>query len=294
MRIGARGSDLAQWQALWVGGKLEEAGLEVEQMVISTHGDRVQDRPLRELGVQGVFTKEIEEALLDERIDLAVHSCKDMALEQPKGLAVVALSERANPSDLLIIRRESVDDNADPYPLKLAAIVGTSAVRRGSQFQALRPDITLKDLRGNVPTRLAKLADGQYDAIFLAAAGIERLNLDLSDFHVLTLDPTEFIPSPAQGILAVEMRADDPRIQTVIESIHHAPSGQAAQIERAVLDTFGGGCSLPLGAYAWQDQKSWHICGYWGGEGQPTWKNVSGQAEHLALDLARALIEVPA
>lgn len=294
MRIGARGSDLAQWQALWVGGKLEEAGLEVEQVVISTHGDRVQDRPQRDLGVQGVFTKEIEEALLDKRIDLAVHSCKDMALEQPEGLAVVALSERANPADLLIIRQDSVNLSAERYPLKGNAVVGTSAVRRGSQFQAIRPDVVLKDLRGNVPTRLAKLAEGQYDAIFLAAAGIERLQLDLSEFHVVSLNPREFIPSPAQGILAVEMRADDPNIQTVIDTIHHPASGQAAQIERSVLETFGGGCSLPLGAYAWQEENSWKLAGFWGGDDRATWETVSGSYEHLAVDLAKALITVPA
>ena len=294
MRIGARGSDLAQWQAFWVGEKLEEAGLEIEQVVISTHGDRVQDRPLRDLGVQGVFTKEIEEALLDGRIDLAVHSCKDMALEQPDGLAVIALSERANPADLLILNEESVDLSAPRFPLKEGAVVGTSAVRRGSQLTALRGDVELKDLRGNVPTRLAKLAEGQFDAIFLAAAGIERLNLDLSAFHVIELIPREFIPSPAQGILAVEMRADDPNIQTVINAIHHETSGEAARIERAVLETFGGGCSLPLGAYAWQEDGQWNLTGFWSGDGVATWKTVSGSAETLAFELARALIGVPA
>jgi hydroxymethylbilane synthase len=284
MRIGARGSDLAQWQAHWVGDRLTKAGIPVEQVIIKTHGDRVQDKPLHQLGVQGAFTKEIEEALLDGRIDLAVHSFKDMALKQPAGLEIVALSERADPSDLLIVHCDSVEEAGKAFPLAEGAVVGTSAVRRGSQLRALRPDVDLRDLRGNVPTRLDKLRRGDYDAIFLAAAGIERLGLDLTEFHVVRLDPWEFIPSPAQGVLAVEMRADDSAVGEVVKAVHHEESGRLANAERMLLRGFGGGCSLPLGGHARLSGGSWELKGFWGGDGGPRWETVTGEQPDTLAD----------
>lgn len=294
MRIGARGSDLAQWQARWVADKLAAAGIATEQVIIKTTGDRVQDRPLHQIGVQGAFTAELEVALAEDRIDLAVHSFKDMALLQPNGLEVVAVSERADPADWLVLRNDRVDPGRGEIPLPQAAVVGTSAIRRGSQLQALRPDVTLKDLRGNVPTRLGKLADGMYDAIFLAAAGTKRLDLDLTEFHVVELDPARFIPSPAQGALAVEMRADDPRCGEVKAAVHHPLTAVAVKAERALLKGYGGGCSLPLGGHAVQENGVWTLHGFWGGDGGPAWESVTAASPATLSDTLLTTLPRPA
>lgn len=276
MRIGARGSDLAQWQANWVAQRLNDAGIKTQQVIVKTHGDRVQDRPLHQLGVQGAFTKELEDALLRDEIDLAVHSFKDMALVQPPELKVIAVSEREDPADLLVIRKSSVDHAAPNVPVPEGAVVGTSAVRRGSQLQAMRSDIKLNDLRGNVDTRLRKLSDGMYDAIFLASAGAKRLGLTLDEFHVVRLDPAEFIPSPAQGALAVEMRSDDADVDTVRAAVNDEEVSIAISAERALLKAFGGGCSLPLGGYCTQENGNWRLRAFWGGDGGPIWTEEAG------------------
>ncbi|MCB9365582.1 MAG: hydroxymethylbilane synthase [Calditrichaeota bacterium] len=264
MLIGTRGSDLAKTQTGWIQEKIEKAlNLTIEVKIISTQGDRVTDRPLRELEGSGYFTKELEEALLDHRIDIAVHSYKDMPSQTPAGLVVAAVSEREDVADLLIIRKDAACDDEDELFLKPEAIVGTSAVRREMQLKALRPDIETKDLRGNVPTRLRKLADGEYDAILLASAGVRRLGLDLSEFRVERLAPSLFVPAPGQGALAVQMRADDERVQQVRAAVYHGETFMATKIERQVQALFGGGCGLPLGAYACRKNSEWILEGFW-------------------------------
>ncbi len=264
MIIGTRGSDLARTQTNWVKSFLEkQLNMPIEVNIISTQGDRVTDRPLRELEGSGYFTKELEEALLDRRIDVAVHSYKDMPSRCPDGLVLAAVSAREDVADLLIMRRETATESADEFYLRPGAMVGTSAVRRETQLLAHRPDITPRDLRGNVPTRLRKLRDGEYDAIMLACAGVARLGLDLSEFTAIRLNPTEFIPAPCQGALAIQMRGDDERITGVQTAIHNLDAAIATRLERQVQSLFGGGCGLPLGVYAYRIGDAWRLEGFW-------------------------------
>jgi len=276
MRIGARGSDLAQRQARMIESRLNLEGIETEMIIISTHGDRVLDVPLNQLGAQGVFTKEIEDALIAGRIDLAVHSFKDVATVQPGGLEIVAITEREDCADLLLIRPEMSFDEDAFIPVKPDSTVGTSAVRRSIQLQALRPDLRLKDLRGNVPTRLDRLHNREYDAIFLAAAGVNRLGLDLSGLNVVRLDPARFVPSPGQGALAIEMRCGDPLVSRIRKCLHHEATATATVIERGLLKLFGGGCSLPLGVWATPNPDGWSVSAFWGDTSMPQWANRTG------------------
>jgi hydroxymethylbilane synthase len=255
----------------------------MEISIIHTQGDRVTDRPLRELEGRGYFTKEIEEALIAEEIDIAVHSFKDMPSKSPDGLELAAITVREDPADLLIVRPEAYDADAGEIPVRAGAVVGTSAVRRESQMRALRPDAKNKDLRGNVPTRVAKLAVGQYDAIFLAAAGVRRLKLDLSAFRSIRLDPTRFVPSPGQGALAIQMRTTDVNFQAVRNAMHDETTATATAIERAVQARFGGGCGLPLGVYAEKIDGLWRAHGFWNGE-TPVWAHVEGTDPNLLAD----------
>lgn len=264
MRIGTRGSALARTQTDWVRKYLEQAlGTSIEVQIISTQGDRVTDRPLRELEGSGYFTKELEEALLDGRVDVAVHSYKDMPSKCPDGLVLAAVSAREEANDLLIMRSEIATMPAEDFWLSEEALVGTSAVRREAQLKALRPDLRTKDLRGNVPTRLTKLHNGEFDAILLASAGVRRLGFDLTEFNVQKLPPSLFVPAPGQGALAIQMRADDERIPLVRNAIHNEESWIATRIEREVQALFGGGCGLPLGAHACRKDGKWVLEGFW-------------------------------
>jgi hydroxymethylbilane synthase len=253
--IGSRGSDLALWQANYTKQLLEEQGQDVEIKIIQTEGDRSQqwNTSFDKLDGKGFFTKELEDALLNKSIDLAVHSYKDLPTENPDGLIVAGVSKREDPSELLLIRKEAVDDK-QKFNLKKGALTGTSSVRRKSQLLAFRPDLELKDLRGNVPTRIQKLRDGHYEAIMLAAAGVERLELDLEEFHAEYLSPEEFIPAPAQGVLAWQCREEDDALMVVIDKINDFDVRVKTNIEREVLSMFEGGCQLPLGAYCISEQ----------------------------------------
>lgn len=248
--IGTRGSDLAIWQANYTKNLLEKNGCEVELKIISTSGDRTQqwNTSFDKLEGKGFFTKELEEELLAGTIDLAVHSHKDLPTTSPEGLIIAGVSQRQNPSELLLIRKESVDEKKK-FSLKEKAIVGTSSARRKSQLLAFRPDVELKDLRGNVPTRIKKLADKEYDAILLAAAGVERLGLDLDDFHAEHLSPYEFIPAPAQGVLAWQIKETNLKLLDLFDKISDFDVFIKINIERRVLNLFDGGCQLPLGVY---------------------------------------------
>ncbi|MFN9391897.1 MAG: hydroxymethylbilane synthase [Flavobacteriales bacterium] len=251
IRIGTRGSDLALWQARFVKAELERHGLQATLHIINTKGDKEQELSFDKIEGKGFFTKEIEAALLSREVDLAVHSHKDLETTSPAGLIIAAVSHRANPSDLLLCRPES-HDPAQSFGLKKEAIVGTSSARRKSQMIAFRPDIHLRDIRGNVPTRIQKLRDGQFDAILLASAGVDRLELDLTDLKVQRLDPTQFVPAPAQGVLALQCRNEDLGLQELLRSLHHPDVAAQVRIERAVLAGMNGGCHLPLGVYAEQ------------------------------------------
>lgn len=258
--IGTRGSDLALWQANHVKSRLEEKGVRCRLHIIKTQGDQVQHLSLDKLEGKGFFTKEIEDALLKKEIDLAVHSHKDLETEQPDGLIIAAVSDRADASELLLIRKESVDIG-QPLHFKHGAVFGTSSARRKAQILHHRPDIELKDIRGNVPTRIQKLRDGHFDAILLAKAGTDRLQLDLSDLHVEVLSPYEFIPAPAQGVLAIQCRATDTALITTLQQLDHTATRERIHIERSVLNRMQGGCHLPLGIFVEKpdDQFTAHV-----------------------------------
>jgi hydroxymethylbilane synthase len=252
--IGARGSDLALWQANHVKKQLEVLNHEVEIKIIVTQGDAIQDLSFDKMEGKGFFTKEIEFELLAGTIDLAVHSHKDLETNPPAGLIIAAVSERENPADLLLVRKSAVD-KSEKWGLKAKAVIGTSSARRKSLVMALRPDCTTEDLRGNVPTRIEKLANEQYDAIILAKAGVDRLQFDLSDFHVHVMDPSEFVPAPAQGVLGLQIRHGDDRMAEIMKSLHNQEVHNRIRIERKVLNLMEGGCQLPLGVFCDIDGK---------------------------------------
>ena len=234
--IASRGSQLALWQARWVAAQLTAAGRECRIEIIKTTGDRITDIPLGQIGSKGLFTKEIEEALLDGRADVAVHSLKDLPADLPAGLVLAAIPEREDPHDAVAGKRLA--------DLPAGARVGTSSLRRTAQLQKLRPDLVLAPIRGNVDTRLRKLDEGQYDAVVLAAAGLNRLGLAGRIAEIL---PAEVMcPAVGQGALAVETRAGFEECRT----LDHAPTRAAVTAERAVLAALGGGCQVPAGALA--------------------------------------------
>lgn len=258
IRIGSRGSDLALWQAHFVEDQLQKLGHEVEIIIISTKGDRIQDLSFDKIEGKGFFTKEIEEALLNNEIDLAVHSHKDLETTNPDGLIIGAVSYREDPTDLLLICKEAYD-SSETFGLKNGANVGTSSARRKTQLIRLREDLIINDLRGNVPTRINKLREGKYDAIVLASAGLKRLKLDTSDLELVTLNPHAFVPAPAQGVLGLQIREVDQELKAVLDALNHKDVAESIEIERSVLRLLEGGCQLPLGVYAEKKSNSWTV-----------------------------------
>jgi len=249
LRIATRGSALALTQSNHMAAQIRALGFQVELVVRKTIGDVVVDRPFKAMEGKGFFTKELEEALLADEADLAVHSLKDLPTELPTGLALATVPEREDAADWLLIRRDALD-RTRPLPVKRGARVGTSSTRRRSQWAARRPDTVLLDLRGNVPTRVEKLRSGAYDAILLASAGLRRLQADLTDFFVFPLDPAIFVCAPAQGALGIEVREADGRTREALSPLDDGAVRAAVAAERAVLAGLGGGCSQPVGAYA--------------------------------------------
>ena len=246
--IGSRGSDLALWQANHVKAQLENIGCTVEIKIIITQGDAIQDLSFDKLEGKGFFTKEIEKELLEGNIDLAVHSHKDLETNPPAGLIIACVSEREDPADLLLVAKGSVDTSKE-WNLKADAIIGTSSARRKSQVMRFRPDAQIKDLRGNVPTRIQKLRDGGYDAILLAKAGVDRLKIDLSEFEVVVMNPKAFVPAPAQGVLGLQIREEDTVFFDILQKLNHPEVQRRIGVERKVLNLMEGGCQLPLGVY---------------------------------------------
>lgn len=232
--------------------ELEKRGCTVDINIIKTQGDAIQHLSFDKLEGKGFFTKEIEDALLSKQVDLAVHSHKDLETNPPAGLKIACVSSRANPSDLLLIRKECVD-SSQKWNLKAEATVGTSSARRKTQFLHFRNDVTINDLRGNVPTRINKLRQGNYDAIILAKAGVDRLELDLSEFECVEMNPTEFVPAPAQGVLGLQIREDDTEMSELMATMNDASVETCISLERKILNLLEGGCQLPLGAYCTED-----------------------------------------
>jgi hydroxymethylbilane synthase len=254
--IATRESALALWQAEHVAALLRKAhpGIEVTLLPMTTRGDQILDRPLARVGGKGLFLKELERALLDGRADIAVHSMKDVPAEVDEGLAVPALLARADPRDALISPTHASLD-----ALPQGARVGTSSMRRQVQLKARRPDLALHDLRGNVGTRLAKLDRGDFDAILLAAAGLDRLGL--SERIRQRLDPPDWLPAVAQGAIGIECRADDARVLELLAPLHHADTARLIAAERAMNSRLGGSCEVPVAGHAWVADGRLHLAG---------------------------------
>ncbi|MDA0667128.1 MAG: hydroxymethylbilane synthase [Planctomycetota bacterium] len=250
LRLATRGSDLATTQSKWVAAHLEQShGIKSELHIVRTIGDQRTDVALADVGSIGLFTKEVQDAVLSGDADYAVHSLKDLPAEQTPGLCLAAIPVREETRDWLVIRPKAYTPSAPSLiPLHDFSRVGTSAARRLAFLNHYAPNVVPTLLRGNVPTRLAKLADGEYDAILLAGAGLRRLDLDLSAFTVVKLDPWKWPGAPGQGALALECRQDDSTTKGLLSTLHHPESARGVKLERAMLRALGGGCGLPLGA----------------------------------------------
>ncbi len=245
IRIGTRGSHLARWQSGWVADQLRQAhpGLTVELVEIRTHGDRDRNSPLSVIGGSGLFTKEIQRALVDRTVEVAVHSLKDLPTEPVPGLTLGAVPIREDVADALI-----APTGRTLAGLRLGATIGTGSLRRRAQLLHLRPDLTIVDIRGNVETRLNKALSGELDGVVLAEAGLRRLGLD---HHVTErLGPPRFLPAVGQGALGIECRADDARTLALLQPLDHPPTHRAVVAERRVLSSLEGGCMIPLAAFA--------------------------------------------
>ena len=255
IRIGTRKSKLALWQSEWVKAQIERKfpDVKVDLVKITTKGDKILDVPLAKIGDKGLFTKEIEDAMLRGEVDIAVHSLKDVPSKLPEGLKLIAFSDREDPRDALLSNGKYTLET-----LPEGAVVGTSSLRRKAQLRILRPDLEIRDLRGNVDTRIRKLKEGQYDAIILAAAGVKRLGWEEEIDEILS--PDKMIPSVSQGILGIEGRENDEEIERVVRSaINSYESEVAAAVERAFLRTVEGGCQVPLGCYAVVNEDRIHV-----------------------------------
>lgn len=245
LRIATRKSALALWQAEFVKAQLEihHPGIEVELVPMSTQGDKILDTPLAKIGGKGLFVKELEQAMLDGRADIAVHSMKDVPVEFPDGLELHTICEREDPRDAFVSNHFSSID-----ALPQGAIVGTSSLRRQCQIRALRPDLEIRDLRGNVNTRLAKLDEGQYDAIILAAAGLIRL--EMPERIASFISAEQSLPANGQGAVGIECRSDDKATKDLLSALEHHETRIRVLAERAMNRRLEGGCQVPIGAFA--------------------------------------------
>ena len=317
-RLGTRGSQLALWQANWVKSEIEKKnpGIGVEIVKIKTTGDKILDVPLAKVGGKGLFVKEIEEALLSKRIDLAVHSMKDVPTDLPKGLHLAAITEREDPRDAFISQKSevrSLPPNASIggqksekkitfkiqrfKDLPQGANVGTSSLRRSSQLLSLRPDLKISQLRGNLNTRLKKLDDGGFDAIILAAAGVKRLGW--SDRITEYIPPEISLPAIGQGALGIETRTDDKETNALIVFFDHSPTSISVRAERAFLRRLEGGCQVPIAAYGEVKDEKMNLIGLVAStDGKKIIKDsIAGtvdRAEALGVELAEKLLKMGA
>ncbi len=290
MRIATRKSELALWQANHVAGLLRRRhpGLEVDLLPMVTRGDVILDQPLAQIGGKGLFLKELERALLNHDADIAVHSMKDVPVEEAPGLVVDVMLERANPFDALLSRDGQRLDELPP-----GSRVGTSSLRRQCQLKALRPDLGVADLRGNVNTRIRKLQEGEYDAIVLACAGLERLGLGGLITEVLA--PPRWLPAATQGTIGVQRRADDASAASLVAVLGDADAMLRTRAERAVSAALQGSCQVPLAVFAEQREGGFRISGL---VGMPDGSRVlraaaegpAGDADRLAASVARDLL----
>ena len=286
IRIGSRGSLLALWQAEHVKARLEALGHEAAIHVITTTGDRVQDRRLEAVGGKGAFLKEIEEALLAREVDLAVHSLKDVPTALPDGLGLIAMLERADPRDALVSSGPRLGD------LPAGSRVGTTSLRRQAVLRQVRPDVVVSDLRGNLDTRLSRLREGRFDAILLAMAGLGRLGRAAEVTEAL--DPSVFVPAPGQGAIALEGRNEDRALAEAVAPLDHGPTASAVAAERAFLSALGGGCNVPLGAHAQQDPAGLRLLAFVSspdGSGMMKGEKTGPRAEALGQALAEDFLK---
>ena len=292
--IGTRGSQLALWQANWVKEAVNRhhPGLTVELVIIKTKGDKILDVPLAKVGGKGLFVKEIEEALLDGRIDLAVHSMKDMPADIPVGLCIGAIPEREEPRDVLITRSGLPLDR-----LEQEARIGTSSLRRSAQLLRFRSDIRIVPLRGNLDTRLKKLESEALDAIVLAAAGVRRLGL--ADRITQVLDESIMLPAVGQGALCIETRKDDSRIAPVVAALDDLPTRQVVMGERMFLNRLEGGCQVPIAGHGHIDENGYTLTGLvcdvdGSHQVKQSRTGPEAQSEQVGLQLAEALLAMGA
>jgi hydroxymethylbilane synthase len=289
IRIGTRGSALARWQAEWVASRLTELNVEVSLVPITTSGDVQQKGPVEMIGTRGVFTKEIQRELLEGRVDLAVHSLKDLPTEPVPGLCLAAVPERAPVSDVLVSRKY-----ASLAELPQEALVGTGSLRRRAQLLHVRPDLKTLEIRGNVDTRLRKLDQGEYDAILLAEAGLRRLGLVQ---HITEILPASVsLPAVGQGALGLEARDDDAPTRQVLARLDHPPSHAAVLAERAMLAALQGGCLAPIAAWGRMEADGLVLTGrVLDGDGsrrlETTLSGTAEAAEDLGRRVAAELIE---
>jgi hydroxymethylbilane synthase len=294
LRIATRKSALALWQAEFVKAQLEKhhPGLVVELVPMTTQGDIILDTPLAKIGGKGLFVKELEQAMLDGRADIAVHSMKDVPVEFPEGLELFTICEREDPRDAFVSNR--FDSLA---ALPQGAIVGTSSLRRQCQIRALRPDLDIRDLRGNVNTRLAKLDAGEYDAIILAAAGLIRL--EMLERITAFIEPETSLPANGQGAVGIECRTDDARTKALLAPLEHHATRIRVNAERAMNRRLEGGCQVPIGAYALLDGAEVWLRGLVGSvDGTQLLtaeiKGAATDAEQLGVQLAEQLLALGA
>lgn len=290
LRIATRESQLALWQAYFVKGRLEEAhpNLKVTLVPMTTKGDQILDTPLAKIGGKALFVKELEVAMLENRADIAVHSMKDVPVEFPDGLMLNTICEREDPRDAFV---SNTFDSIDALPA--GAVVGTSSLRRQCQLKAMRPDLVIKDLRGNVNTRLRKLDEGQYDAIILAAAGLIRL--EMSERIKQTIATDVLLPANGQGAVGIECRSDDAAIKALLAPLEDTETRYRVLAERAMNRGLEGGCQVPIGSYSEIKGDTIHLRGLVGSlDGKTIIRDeISGpvqEAEKLGLELANKLL----
>jgi len=283
LRLGTRKSKLALWQANFVKSKLEALGLEIELVLITTTGDKILDTPLSKIGGKGLFVKEIENALMEDEIDFAVHSLKDVPAFIPQGLVVDIFLEREDPKDAFVSKSYKTLNELPP-----SAKIGTSSIRRKVQLLQKRQDLTIEDLRGNVDTRLKKLEDGLYDAIILASAGLKRLG-----FEGVISSYLDFIPAVGQGIVAIEYKASNKELSNILRQINHESTYICALAERSFLETVEGNCQIPMGAHATLTQDLIKIRGFIANEDGTNYRELTLEDKDpigLGKDLAKKLL----